>query len=186
LGDLGCEQWGGSGLDWWYTVCWAEELVHSGMAGLGMGLLVQSDMATPIIGAVGSDYLKANFWKPAVAGQAIAALGISEPDAGSDVASLRTTARRDGDDYVINGSKTFITNGTRADFITLAVRTGGPGHAGVSLILFPTDTRGFKVAGKLEKAGNHCSDTAELFFEDCPGCPPGTCSATRTRASTTS
>ena len=165
-GDLGLfgirvpEAWGGQGLDWWYTACYAEELVHCGMAGLTMGLLVQSDMATPIIAEIGTDEQKREFLAPAVRGEAIAALGITEPDAGSDVASLRTTARRVGDDYVINGSKTYITNGTRADFITLAVRTGGEGAKGISLVLFPTDAAGFKVSKKLEKLGNHCSDTA--------------------------
>ncbi len=161
------EEWGGQGLDWWFTTCYAEELVNCGMAGLTMGLLVQSDMATPVIGEIGDDYHKRNFWMPAVKGEAIAALGVSEPDVGSDVASLRTTARRDGDDLVINGAKTYITNGTRADFITLAVRTGAEGFKGISLVMFPTDTKGFKVTKKLEKVGNHSSDTAELFFEDC-------------------
>lgn len=170
LGILGIrvpEEWGGQGLDWWYTAAYAEEMVNCGMAGLTMALLVQSDMATPVIQEIGNDYHKANFLKPAVQGQAIAALGISEPDVGSDVASLRTTAKRVGDDYVINGAKTYITNGTRADFITLGVRTGGDGFKGISLVLFPTDTKGFKVTKKLEKIGNHSSDTAELFFEDC-------------------
>ena len=161
------EEYGGLGLDWWYTTCYAEEMVGCGMAGLTMALLVQSDMATPVIGELGDSYHKDNFWKPAVLGQAIAALGVTEPDAGSDVASIRTTARRDGDDYVINGAKTYITNGTRADFVTLAVRTGGSGHGGISLILFPTDTKGFRVTKKLDKMGNHSSDTAELSFEDC-------------------
>ena len=170
LGLLGIrvpEAYGGLGLDWWYTVCYAEELVHSGLAGLTMALLVQSDMATPVIGEIGDEYHKRNFWEPAVRGQAIAALGVSEPDAGSDVANIRTTARRDGDDYVINGAKTYITNATRADFITLAVRTGEKGYGGISLVMFPTDTKGFRVTKKLEKLGNHCSDTAEIAFEDC-------------------
>ncbi len=170
LGLLGIrvpEEYGGLGLDWWYTVCYAEEMVHSGLAGLTMALLVQSDMATPVIGEIGDEYHKRNFWEPAVRGQAIAALGVSEPDAGSDVANIRTTARRDGDDYVINGAKTYITNATRADFITLAVRTGEKGYGGISLVMFPTDTKGFRVTKKLEKLGNHCSDTAEIAFEDC-------------------
>lgn len=161
------ESLGGLGLDWWYTVCYAEEMVNSGLAGLTMALLVQSDMATPVIHEIGDSYHADNFLKPAIKGHAIAALGVTEPDAGSDVAAIRTTARRDGDDYVINGSKTFITNGTRADFITLAVRTGSSGYGGISLVLFPTDTKGFRVTRKLEKMGNHCSDTAELAFEDC-------------------
>jgi citronellyl-CoA dehydrogenase len=129
-------------------------------------------MATPIIGEIGSDEQKEEFLKPAIAGDKIAALGVSEPDAGSDVAGIRTTAKKDGDDYIINGQKTWITNGTRADFITLAARTQTPEEAGfryggISLFTFPTDTPGFEVAGKLEKIGNHCSDTAELFFQDC-------------------
>lgn len=124
-------------------------------------------MATPIIWEIGDDYHKRNFGVPAAKGEAIAALGVSEPNAGSDVASIRTSARTDGDDYIINGQKTFITNGTRADFITLAVRTGEAGYGGVSLVMFPTDTKGFKVGRKLKKIGNHSSDTAELFFEDC-------------------
>ncbi len=170
LGLLGIrvpEAYGGLGLDWWYTVCYAEEMAHSGLAGLTMALLVQSDMATPVIAEIGDEYHKRNFLMPAVRGEAIAALGVTEPDAGSDVAGIRTVARRDGDDYVIDGAKTYITNGTRADFITLAVRTGGKGFGGISLILFPTDTKGFRVAKKLEKLGNHSSDTAELSFEGC-------------------
>jgi len=170
LGVLGIrvpEEYGGLGLDWWYTTAYAEELVHSGQAGLTMNLLVQSDMATPVINEIGDDYHKRNFLMPAVKGEAIAALGISEPDAGSDVARIRTTAKRDGDDYVINGAKTYITNGTRADFITLAARTGEDGYGGISLMMFPTDTKGYTVTRKLEKIGNHCSDTAELSFEDC-------------------
>ena len=137
-----------------------------------MSVLVQTDMATPVIGALGSEEQKEEFLVPALRGEKIAALGISEPGAGSDVAGLRTTAQRDGDDFVINGQKTWITNGTRADFITLAARTAQPGpddprHWGISLFTFPTNVEGFHVGKKLEKIGNHCSDTAELFFESC-------------------
>jgi citronellyl-CoA dehydrogenase len=167
LGLRGPEEFGGMGLDWWYTAIWMEELCRSRCAGLNMALAVQSDMATPIIGEIGTDEQKREFWAPAMAGDKIAALGISEPDAGSDVANISTTARRDGDDYVINGAKTWITNGKRCDFITLAVRTGGEGYGGVSLVLFPTDVKGFTVARTLDKVGNHSSDTAELAFEDC-------------------
>jgi citronellyl-CoA dehydrogenase len=145
----------------------AEELIRSQNAGVNMGLLVQSQMATPIIAEIGTDEQKKEFLIPALAGEKIAALGISEPDAGSDVANLRTTARRAGDDYVINGAKMWITNGSRADFITMAVRTGGPGYGGVSLVTFPTDVKGFSVSKKLAKIGNLSSDTALLFFEDC-------------------
>lgn len=160
-------QYGGSGLDWWFTAVYVEELVRTRSAGLNMALMVQSDMATPIIHEIGTDELKREFLAPAVAGEKIAALGVSEPGGGSDVAAIQTTARRDGDDYVINGQKLWITNGTRADFITLAVRTGVDGYGGVSLLVFPTDVKGFTVGKSIKKIGNRCSDTAELFFEDC-------------------
>jgi citronellyl-CoA dehydrogenase len=173
VGDMGFlglrapEQYGGMGLDWWYTTIWMEELSRSRSAGLNMALAVQSDMATPVIGELGTDEQKREFWAPAISGERIAALGVSEPDAGSDVAAIRCTARRDGDDYVINGAKTWITNGRRCDFITLAVRTGDDGYGGISLLLCPTDVKGFSVARTLDKIGNNCSDTAELVFEDC-------------------
>jgi citronellyl-CoA dehydrogenase len=169
LGALGVgydESVGGSG-DYWHVVVLAEELVRSRNAGVNMALLVQAQMATPIIGEIGTDEQKKLFLQPALAGEKIAALGVSEPDAGSDVANLKTTARRVGDDYVINGAKMWITNGTRADFITLAVRTGDPGYGGISLVTFPTDVKGFSVSKKLSKIGNLSSDTALLFFEDC-------------------
>jgi len=170
MGFLGAsypEDVGGSGGDWWYTVVWGEELVRSSCAGVNMALAVQSTMATPIINEIGTREQKDEFLVPALKGDKIAALGVSEPNCGSDVASIRTTARKVGNEYVINGAKCWITNGTRADFITLAVRTGGEGHSGISLVLFPTDVKGFKVARKIHKAGNHASDTAELSFEDC-------------------
>jgi citronellyl-CoA dehydrogenase len=132
-----------------------------------MALLVQSQMATPIINEMGTDEQKREFLEPALKGERIAALGVSEPGCGSDVASLKTTARRDGEDLVINGSKMWITNGTRADFITLAVRTGEAGYGGISLVTFPTDVKGFSVSKKLDKVGNLSSDTAILYFEDC-------------------
>jgi citronellyl-CoA dehydrogenase len=171
LGFLGArysEDLGGSGGDIWHTCVLAEELPRSRMAGLTMSILVQTDMATPIIGEIGTQEQKEEFLMPAIAGEKIASLGVSEPGAGSDVAGIRTVARSDGDDYVISGQKTWITNGTRADFITLAVRTDPDNrYGGVSLVLFPTDTPGFSVGKKLEKIGNHCSDTAELFFDEC-------------------
>ena len=161
------EDVGGSGGDYWYSAVWGEELIHSGSAGMNMSLMVQSDMATPIIGELGTREQKDEFLAPAIRGEKIAALGISEPNCGSDVASIRTTARKVGDEYVINGAKCWITNGTRADFITLAVRTGAEGYGGISLVTFPTDVKGFKVTRKIKKMGNHASDTAELSFEDC-------------------
>ncbi|MFO0600078.1 MAG: acyl-CoA dehydrogenase family protein [Myxococcaceae bacterium] len=170
LGFLGINhdpKYGGSGLDYWYVTAFCEELVRSHNAGVNMALAVQGQMATPIINEIGTDEQKRLFLEPALKGEKIAALGVSEPSAGSDVANLKTTARRVGDDYVINGSKMWITNGTRADFITLAVRTGDPGYGGVSLLTFPTDVKGFSVSKKLDKVGNLSSDTAILFFEDC-------------------
>ena len=170
LGLLGIrfdESVGGMGLDWWFTVCYAEELVRTRNAGVNMALMVQSDMATPIIDEIGTDEVKKEFLAPAVAGDKIAALGISEPGGGSDVAAIRTTARTDGDDYIINGQKLWITNGTRADFITLAVRTGDDGFGGISLLVFPTDVKGFSVGKSIKKIGNKSSDTAEIFFDDC-------------------
>ncbi len=132
-----------------------------------MGLLVQSDMATPVILDLGTKDQKAEFLEPALKGDKIAALGVSEPNAGSDVAGIETVARRDGDDYVINGSKTFITNGTRADFVTLLVKTRPEqGAHGCSFFLVPTATKGFHVSRKLKKIGNHSSDTAELHFDE--------------------
>ncbi len=158
---------GGSGLDYWYVVVLCEELVRSRNAGVNMALLVQAQMATLLIDQMGTDEQKREFLAPAIRGEKIGALGISEPSCGSDVASIKTTARRVGDDYVIDGSKMWITNGTRADFITLAVRTGEAGYGGISVITFPTDVKGFSVSKKLEKVGNLSSDTAILFFEGC-------------------
>ncbi len=170
LGLFGIRQpveWGGSGLDAWYVVAYAEELARCRNAGLAMAMLVQGEMAIPIIAELGTDEQKREFLEPAIRGAKVAALAISEPDAGSDVAAIRTTARHDGGDLVVSGSKTWITNGTRADFLTLAVRTGEPGHAGLSLVTFPTDVPGFEVSRKLDKIGNHASDTATLYFDAC-------------------
>jgi len=170
LGILGAhypEDVGGGGGDFWMSVVKSEELARCGSAGVTMGLLVQADMATPVINDLGSREVKDEFLAPAIRGDKVAALGVSEPGAGSDVAGLRTTARAVGDDYVINGSKTYITNGTRADFVTLMVKTDPEaGHSGISIIVCPTDVKGFSISKKLEKAGNWSSDTAELFFED--------------------
>ena len=172
-GDLGLfgirhdPEWGGSGLDYWYVTILVEELARGHNAGAAMALMVQAEMATPIINEIGTDEQKELFLKPALAGDKIAALGVSEPDVGSDVAGLKTTARKDGGDYVINGSKMWITNGTRADFITLAVRTGDDGFGGVSLVTFPTDVKGYEIGKSLKKVGNLSSDTAILYFDNC-------------------
>ncbi len=169
LGYLGLrfpEEYGGQGLDYWYTVILCEELVRCRSLGVGVGLLVQSEMATSVINKYGTAEQKREFLAPAIAGEKIAALGITEPGYGSNVAGLGTTARRVGDEWVINGSKIFISNGTRANFVTLAARTGGEGARGVSLILVPTDAKGFSVGRALKKMGTHSSDLAELYFED--------------------
>jgi citronellyl-CoA dehydrogenase len=124
-------------------------------------------MATPVIADLGTKEQIAEFLTPAIHGEKIAALGVSEPNAGSDVAGIQTWAKKDGDDYIINGAKTFITNGCRADFVTLLVKTKpDAGAHGCSFFLVPTKTKGFSVSNKLKKIGNHSSDTAELSFED--------------------
>jgi citronellyl-CoA dehydrogenase len=172
-GDLGLfgiridPELGGSGLDWWATTAYIEGLSYSENAGVNMALMVQSDMTLPVIDELGTAEQKQEFLKPAMKGDFIASLGISEPGGGSDVAAMKTTARIDGGDFVISGQKLWITNGTRADFIVLAVRTGEAGYKGISFVLFPTNTKGFSVGKKLKKIGNLSSDTAELFFDEC-------------------
>src|SRR5262249_26693011 len=161
------EEHGGQGLDYWFSVAKAEELVWSRLAGVNMDSLVQSDMATRVISDLGTKEQIDEFLRPALSGDKIASLGVSEPAAGSDVAGIRTVAKKDGGDYVISGSKTFITNGTRADFVTLLAKTN-PEHGahGCSFFLVPTDLKGFNVAKKLKKIGNKSSDTAELFLDE--------------------
>jgi citronellyl-CoA dehydrogenase len=162
------EEHGGAGGDYWFSAAKAEEYWRIGSAGVAMGLLVQSDMATPCISDLGTREQIDEFLRPALRGERIAALGVSEPGAGSDVAGIRTVARKVGGDYVVSGAKTFITNGTRASFITLLVKTDPEaGYGGISILLFPTDAKGFQVSKKLRKIGNHASDTAELAFDEC-------------------
>ena len=160
-------EWGGLGLDWWASAAYLETMAYADSGSVSMALMVQSEITLPVLDELGTREQKEEFLRPAVAGDWIAALGISEPGGGSDVAALKTRARIDGDDLVISGQKLWITNGTRADFIILAARTGGEGHKGVSLVLFPTKTKGFSVGKKLKKVGNMASDTAELFFDEC-------------------
>ncbi len=160
-------EWGGSGLDWWASAAYMEAMAYSDSGSINMALMVQSEITLPVLDELGTREQKEEFLRPAIAGDTIAALGISEPGGGSDVAALTTRARIEGDDLVISGQKLWITNGTRADFIILAVRTGGEGYKGVSLVLFPTKTKGFSVGKKLKKVGNMASDTAELFFDEC-------------------
>ena len=173
MGDMGLlglsypEEYGGGGVDYWYNTVLLEEVGRADCAAVPMGIAVHTDMATPALAEFGSEELKRRFLVPAIAGDMVSAIAVSEPDAGSDVAAIRTRALTDGDDYVINGAKMWITNGTQADFITLLARTGEErGFRGMSLIVVPTDTPGFSVSRKLEKLGNHASDTAILSFED--------------------
>lgn len=170
LGLLGIRQspaYGGLGLDWWYHSCFIEELQHARNGGVTMSIAVHTDISTPVIAEIGTEEQKQEFLAPAIAGEKIGALGITEPGAGSDVANITTTARTDGGDFVINGAKTYITNGSFADFIVLAVRTGDPGFGGISLVLFPTDVKGFSVGQKLDKLGTRSVDSSLLHFEDC-------------------
>ena len=170
LGLLGIKvdpEYDGMGLDWWANTAFVEELGWSRNAGVVMSILVNTEFATGVIDEIGTPEQKEEFLAPVVRGEKIAALGISEPGAGSDVSNIQTTAREDGDDFVINGSKTFITNGSFADFITLAVRTGEDGYGGISLVLLPTSTPGFSVGRKLDKLGTRSVDSSELHFDNC-------------------
>ncbi len=170
IGALGLEydpEFGGQGADHSYTLVFAEELGRIDCAGVPMAIAVQAGMATPSLALYGSPELKRAYLEPALRGEMVAAIGVSEPDAGSDVAGIRTKAVRDGDDWVINGRKMWITNGTQADWLCLLVRTSDEGgYAGMSQIIVPTSTPGFSVGRKIEKMGNWSSDTAELVFED--------------------
>ncbi len=159
------EEYGGSGGDIFHEVVMTEELIRAGSGGLAAGLM-SLGIALPPIMALGTHEQKERFVRPVLSGEKVSALGITEPGGGSDVANLRTRAVRDGDYYVINGSKTMITSGCRADQVTLAVRTGGDGYKGVSLIVADSATPGFHVSKKLRKLGWWASDTAELTFED--------------------
>ena len=169
LGYLGVRlspQYGGGGQNFWYTTVLLQELMRCGSIGVPVAIMAHAEFATMLIEKGGSDLLQEKYVRAACEGRMIGALGVSEPDAGTDVAALRTTAVRDGDEYVINGSKLYITNGTIADYITTAVRTGGPGHRGISVIVIPGDSPGL-VRNRLQKIGTHASDTGELFFDNC-------------------
>ncbi len=173
MGDLGFlgltypEEYGGMGLDFWYTVVFCEELGRANCSGVPMGITVHTDMCTPALAEHGSHELKERFLAPAIRGEMVGCIGVTEPDTGSDVASIRTRAVPDGDDWVINGRKLYITNGTQADWVCLLARTSDEGgYRGMSLIIVPTDTPGFSVSRKLKKLGNHSSDTAELILDN--------------------
>ena len=170
LGFLGLdkpEQYGGQGGDYYTSLVLAEEVVHAHSGGLAMGVAVHTDMAMPPILAFGTEEQKQEWVVPAIKGQKILCLGITEPDAGSDVAGIKTRAVRDGDEYVINGSKTYITNGHRADVIVLVTKTDpDAGYDGFTLFLVPMDAPGVVREKRLEKLGMHASDTALLAFQD--------------------
>jgi acyl-CoA dehydrogenase len=160
------ESVGGQGGDLADSVALQEAMFEAGASSGLMAALFTGGIALPHIAAHGSTGLVERFVRPTLAGETIGSLAVTEPDGGSDVAGIRTTAVRDGDHYVVNGAKTFITSGVRADFVTTAVRTGGPGHAGLSLLVVEKGTPGFTVGRSLGKMGWHCSDTAELAYAD--------------------
>lgn len=159
------EEYGGAGGDLLHTIVLTEELNRSGSPGLAASLGSLAIALPPVVHA-GTDEQRARWLPKVLSGEWIAALAVTEPSTGSDVAAVKTRAVRDGDEYVINGSKTFITSGARADFVTAVVRTGGDGMGGISLIGIEADRPGFVRGRTLEKMGWHASDTAELFFED--------------------
>lgn len=161
------ERVGGSGGDLADVVVLTEEILQSGGSGGLVAALFTHGIALPHLVAAGDPDQVDRFVRPVVQGQAVAALAVTEPDGGSDVAALRTRAVREGEVFVVNGAKTYITSGARADWVTVAVRTGEPGWAGVSLLVVPAETPGFAVVRRLQKMGWHCSDTAELAFTDC-------------------
>nr|XP_056713400.1 probable acyl-CoA dehydrogenase 6 [Euleptes europaea] len=160
-------EYGGLGLDFSYSMAVAEELGNIRCGGVPMAIGVQSDMATPALARFGSDELKQQFLAPTIAGDVVACLGVSEPEAGSDVAGIKTKAVRKGDDYVINGGKMWITSGCQADWMCLLANTSdGPPHRNKSLLCLPMKLPGVHVAKKIDKIGMWSSDTAQIFFED--------------------
>lgn len=170
LGFLGIAkptEFGGLGLDYSYAMAMAETLGHIHCGGVPMAIGVQTDMATPALARFGSDELRAQFLAPAISGDAVACVGVSEPSAGSDVASIKTSARKDGDDYIINGSKMWITNSLQADWMCLLANTSDdPAHRNKSLIIVPMNTKGVSVGKKIRKIGMNSSDTGLIYFDD--------------------
>ena len=172
LGDLGLlglkypEAFGGAGLDFSYSAVMAEALGVCGCGGVPMAIGVQTDMATPALARFGSDELRRDYLAPTLRGDMVACLGVSEPGGGSDVAAIKTTARAEGGDWVINGTKMWITNGLKADWCCLLANTdNGPAHRNKSLIVLPMDAPGISKQ-KIHKIGMHSSDTAQLFFDN--------------------
>lgn len=172
IGALGLEydpDFGGGGADHSFTYVLAQELGRIECAGVPMAIAVETSMATPALARYGSDELKRAYLEPTLRGEMVCSIAVSEPDAGSDVAGIRTRAVRDGDDWVITGRKMWITNGTQADWLCLLARTDDsqPGdYHGMSLIVVPTSTPGFSVGRKIEKMGNRSSDTAEIVLDE--------------------
>ncbi len=170
LGLLGLnrpEEYGGSALDYSYNIVYAEELGTAHCGGVPMAMGVQSDMATPALAQFGSDELRREYLTPVIAGDQVCCVGVSEATAGSDVANIQTFARKDGDDYVISGSKLWITNGMQADWMCALVNTSdGHPHQNKSLIIVPMDAEGVTRARKLDKLGMRSSDTAEIYFDE--------------------
>ena len=173
LGNMGMlgltkpEAYGGAALDYSYSMVFAETLGQIRCGGVPMAIGVQTDMATPALARFGSDELRKEFLAPAIAGDHVACIGVSEPGAGSDVASIKTTAKKDGGDYVINGSKMWITNSLQADWMCLLANTSeGAAHKNKTLIILPMKTRGVSVAKKIRKIGMMSSDTGLIHFDD--------------------
>ena len=174
LGVTKPEKYGGSGLDYSYGAVLNEALASIKCGGVPMAIGVQTDMSTPALARFGSEYVCENFLRPSISGDFVSCIGVSEPHAGSDVAAIKTSAVKDGDDYIINGSKMWITSGTQADWMCMLANTGSSSenrHLNKSLICVPLKENGERVKGvtinrKLKKMGMHSSDTAEIFFED--------------------
>ena len=172
LGDLGMlgiskpEKYGGLGLDYSYSIVFAEEMGRIQTGGVGMGIGIQTDMSTPALAKFGSEELCNEFLVPAISGDAVTSIAVSEPHAGSDVAAIKTEAKKDGDDYVINGTKMWISNSTQADYFCLLANTSeGQRHKNKSLIIVPSDTPGVSLSEPLNKLGMRSSDTAQIFFD---------------------
>lgn len=170
LGLLGLnkpEEYGGGGLDYSYAMALAEAVGHVNCGGVPMAIGVQTDMCTPALARFGSDALKREFLAPAIAGETVGCIGVSEPGAGSDVAGLKSHARKDGDDYLISGQKMWITNSLQADWMCMLVNTSdGPVHRNKSLVMVPMDSPGIEKAQKIRKIGMHSSDTGLIYFDN--------------------
>ncbi len=173
LGNLGLlgltkpEAYGGAGLDYSYAMAMAEALGFIHCGGIPMAIGVQTDMCTPALARFGSDELKRQFLAPAIAGDMVGCIGVSEPGAGSDVASIKSYARKDGDDYLISGQKMWITNSLQADWMCMLVNTGdGPQHKNKTLVMVPMDSKGIEKAKKIRKIGMNSSDTGLIYFDE--------------------